>query len=89
MSLVGDMIERRRRFLGMRQREVADALGVSVSYVCDIERGHRLLNPRHRGRFCKLARVLGWEAQVDVIREAAARDRIDAYTKREMDALGK
>lgn len=36
-----DYLKRERKKLGLTQREVADKLGISQNYYCDIENGNR------------------------------------------------
>ena len=88
MSELGKNIRERRKFLELTQTDLAKALSWSVAYICDIERGHRLLNPSNKLAFTKLARVLGMPESMEVYRAIGARDRIDAYTKRELAKLG-
>ncbi len=53
----GEFVRARRQLIGLRLKDVADALGVSLAYMSEVERALRppFRNPRH---LLELARVL-------------------------------
>lgn len=56
MSEFGNFIETKRKKLGKTLRELAKELGISVTYICDIEKGNR--KPSDNTFYTKLAQSL-------------------------------
>ncbi|MBX6423340.1 helix-turn-helix domain-containing protein [Thermosulfurimonas sp. F29] len=70
MSLFGKTLRRARKNAGLTLKNVAEAMGWSIVYLSDVERGRR--NPPKPEMMLKLAQIVGVPA--GVLLEAAAKD---------------
>lgn len=58
MRLEGERVCQLRVKSGMSQRQVASAMGISAAYLCDLEKGHRAMNPALALRHAEALRQL-------------------------------
>lgn len=76
----GEAIEALRFRDGITQAALAKRIGVSRQYLCDVEKGRRLVSPEQAARFAKAfghpARVLVQLALQDAIRASGLKFRV-------------
>lgn len=71
MGIFGEHVRRLREQASKSMRAMADAVGVSVVYISDIERGRR--NPPQGEKLARMAQCL--EVDVNDLEEIAAKER--------------
>ncbi|MBR2191581.1 MAG: helix-turn-helix transcriptional regulator [Eubacterium sp.] len=61
-STLGEAIKKRRKELGLKQKDVADATGFSVSFISDLENGKPTAE---LGKSLHIINMLGMDINVD------------------------
>ena len=62
-SALGNAIKSRRKELGLKQKDVADATGFSVSFISDLENGK---STAELGKSIHIINMLGMDLHVEV-----------------------
>ena len=62
-STLGEAIKKRRKELGLKQKDVADATGFSVSFISDLENGKPTAE---LGKSIHIINMLGMDLNVEV-----------------------
>lgn len=71
-ELPGQALRRVRTFFALSQKDVADLMGCSTTFVCEIEHGNKGFPPRHLGKLPLEIRKAVAEALTNLHRQRIA-----------------
>ena len=80
---IGRLVASKRQGEEMTQAEFAKKLGITVSHVCDIEKGRKFVSPARAARFAKILKRSPEQfvrlALQDEVNEAGLKLRVDVF----------